>query len=168
MKWLGVILLVAGCGSVGFQLAATHIKEERSLRQLTALLDYMSCELQFHLPALPELCRKTAGQTSGALERFFVTLAGELDAQLSPDVERCIEAALQHTGNLPEKTASMFQLLGKTLGRFDLEGQVRGLEAVRQECRRSLKELEQNRGNRLRSYQTLGLCAGAAMAILLL
>ena len=32
----------------------------------------------------------------------------------------------------------------------------------------ALSRLETNRENRLRSYQTLGLCAGAALAILFL
>ena len=57
-------------------------------------------------------------------------------------------------------------LLGRWLGRFDLDGQLKGLDAVRQECRRHLEELNNNREVRLRSYQTLGLCAGAAIAIL--
>lgn len=168
MKWVGVVLLIAGCGSVGFQLAASQVREERSLRQLTALLDFMACELQYHLPALPELCRNTAAQATGTLSHFFLALAGEIDAQISPDVERCLEAALQHTEHVPDITKTMLQTLGKTLGRFDLDGQVRGLESVRLEARRQLKELEHNRSNRLRSYQTLGLCAGAAVAILLL
>lgn len=168
MKWIGVVLLVAGSGAVGFQLAAAQVKEERTLRQLITLLDYMSCELQYHLPALPELCRNTAVQASGSLAQFFLALAGEIDAQISPDVVRCLDAALQQTESIPGTTKEMLQLLGRTLGRFDLDGQVRGLESVRQECRRRLKELEHNRVNRLRSYQTLGLCAGAAMAILLL
>ena len=34
--------------------------------------------------------------------------------------------------------------------------------------REQLRELERNRQQRLRSYRTLGLCAGAALAILLL
>ena len=57
-------------------------------------------------------------------------------------------------------------LLGKSIGRFDMDGQIKGLEAVRQDCRRRLDELSKDRDTRLRSYQTLGLCAGAALAIL--
>jgi len=47
-----------------------------------------------------------------------------------------------------------------------MEGQLKGLESVRQECRRQVETLSYNRDARLRSYQTLGLCAGAALAIL--
>ena len=56
--------------------------------------------------------------------------------------------------------------MGSSLGRFDLEGQLQGLESVRIYCREQLDELSKDRDVRLRSYQTLGLCAGAALAIL--
>jgi len=57
--------------------------------------------------------------------------------------------------------------LGGNLGRFDIPGQLRGLENTRKECCDKLQMLTQNNDSRLRSYQTLGLCAGAALAILL-
>lgn len=58
--------------------------------------------------------------------------------------------------------------LGRNLGRFDLTGQLSSLRALRAGCEDSLKQLTDNRDNRLRSYQTLGLCTGAALAVLLL
>lgn len=167
-KLIGSILIIAACGGCGFKIAAAHIKEERTLRQLIAALDYMECELQFRLTPLPTLCHQAAAQSSGALQRVFLTLAKELEDQISPDVERCMTAALLQSKDIPRITYEALDTLGKSLGRFDLDGQLKGLEAVRQDCRRNLEELCQNRNVRLRSYQTLGLCAGAAMAILLI
>ena len=46
------------------------------------------------------------------------------------------------------------------------QGQILGLEAVRSHCRSELDALSANQDERLRSYQTLGLCTGAALAIL--
>ena len=56
--------------------------------------------------------------------------------------------------------------LGKNLGNFDMAGQLQGLEYARTLCRENLEKLMHNKESRLRSYQTLGLCAGAAIAIL--
>lgn len=75
-------------------------------------------------------------------------------------------SALRSGEALPERTKKAFETLGATLGRFDVDGQIRGLEAVRELCRRELDELSRDRDTKLRSYQTLGLCAGAALAIL--
>ena len=52
------------------------------------------------------------------------------------------------------------------MGRYDLEGQLQGIQTVKMECHGYLDELERHRAERLRSYQTLGLCAGAALVII--
>lgn len=167
-KWIGAVLITLGCGGFGCSLAAAHRREEYALRQLLSALDYMECELQFRLTPLPDLCRQAARERSGPVSRVLRELAEELDSQISPDVASCMSAALVAAGDIPRYTEENLKLLGSSLGRFDLKGQLNGLEAVRASCRRSLDELGNNRDIRLRSYQTLGLCAGAALAILLI
>lgn len=166
LKFFGAAFVIVACGSVGFRIASNYRKEEKSLRQLVAVLDYLECELQYHLTPLPTLCRQAAMESSSLLTNVFAGLAVEMDAQISPDFNSCMEAVLSKNMQLPPVTTSCLTLLGKSMGRYDLEGQRKGLEAVRQECRRQIEILSTNRENRLRSYQTLGLCAGAALAIL--
>lgn len=166
LKIFGAVLIVVGCGGVGMMIASSYAKQERLLRQLISVFDYMECELQYRLTPLPDLCRNAAQQSCGVLQRFFLLLSHELEDQISPDVERCVSAAVTKSKELPKLLSDALLLLGHTLGRFDLEGQVRGLEAVRQECRQTLCGLDRNKSIRLRSYQTLGLCAGAALVIL--
>ena len=60
IKLIGAALIIAGCDGVGFSMAAAHRREESALRQLIGALDYMGCELQYHLTPLPELCRSAA------------------------------------------------------------------------------------------------------------
>lgn len=167
-KWIGALLIIAGCGGFGFSLAAAHRREENTLRKLISALDLMECELQYRLTPLPDLCRMAGQETTGCIREIFLRLSAELDAQIAPDVERCMTAALSGAPDLPKHSYNAFVTLGATLGRFDLSGQLKGLEQVRAECRRQLEVLSTNREPRLRSYQTLGLCAGAALAILLI
>ena len=168
IKIIGAVLIITACASVGFRMGALQRKEEQTMENLCFLLDYMQCELQYRMTPLPELCRKTAAQASGVLRKLFYHLAVELESQVLPDVESCMEAALSKCNALPEHSLLCLQQMGKTMGRFDIEGQVKGLEASRQYCRRILKQLRHNKDNRLRSYKTLGLCAGAAIVILFL
>jgi len=167
MKLIGVILVIAACGSVGFKIAANYRQEERSLRQLISILDYMEWELHYRLTALPELCRQASRVFDGLPAVAFLKLAQEMESQIAPNMECCMSAVLEKLSNIPPITKNKMELLGKSIGRFDLEGQLKGLKAVRQDCRRELDALSTNRESRLRSYQTLGLCAGAALAILL-
>lgn len=98
---------------------------------------------------------------------FFLSLAKAMDEQVSPDVGLCTICALKETSGLPRYVSAQLQSLGQTLGRFDLTGQLTSLEHCKQSCLGQLEVLEHQQSQRLRSYQTLGFCAGAALAILL-
>ena len=164
-KWIGAVLVVAGCGTVGFTMAWTYRREERLLRSLKGALDFMACELQYRLTPLPDLCRLAGREQKNPVGQVLLRLSGELESQIMPDVEYCMNNSLRDS-ELPKRLGEGFRLLGQNLGRFDLEGQLKGMEMVRGYCDRELEAMGKNREERLRSYQTLGLCAGAALAIL--
>ena len=165
-KCLGAVFVIAGCGGVGFSMASAHRKEEKSLRQLISALDYMECELQYRLTPLPDLCFQAAKECTGFVGKVFLNLARELENQITPDVSSCMNAAMYPVKEISRHTAEHLKMLGQSLGRFDLEGQLKGLEAVRNSARKKLEDISKDRDIRLRSYQTLGLCAGAALVIL--
>ena len=167
-RWIGAVLVIAGCGGCGFSIAAGYMREEGTLRQLLRALNCMEWELQYRLTPLPELCRQAGKETGGALKEVFWNLAEELEQRTFPDAADCMAAALNRSRELPRRIQEILKLLGRTLGRFDLPGQKQGLEEARAACRMALDALEKKRENRLRSYGTLGLCAGAALAILFL
>ena len=168
IKWIGAILVVAGCGGFGFSLAAAYRREEASLRQLMRMLRFMQRELRFRLTPLPELCRQAAGEGRGQTRAVMQYLAAALEAQEQPEAYGCMRSALRRADGLSGRVKRLFLQLGRSLGRFDLDGQLEGLEDVLNACREQLDQLQENRASRLKSYQTLGLCAGAALAILFL
>lgn len=165
-KLVGAILILLACGGMGFSLAAAHRQKERMLQQIIAAVQDMICELQYRQTALPQLMEQCAAQTAGAVGAVFSAMAAELERQMAPDAACCMAAALLTAPNLPGMVKEKLCLLGNSLGRFDLTGQLSGLEAVAQLCKRELDGLLLNRDTRLRSYATLGLCAGAALVIL--
>lgn len=168
LRWFGAILIIIGCGAVGFAMAAAHRREERCLRQFVDALEEMYSELQFRMTPLPELCRMISASRNNTIGHIFRELSRELDRQINPEVSSCMYAVLAGDRSIPESLREGLQLMGKSLGKYDLEGQLRGLESVKEYCHRWLEKLSANRDVRLRSYETLGLCAGAALAILLI
>ena len=167
VKWLGAICIVFGCGGWGVLLALQHIRKIRTLKVFLSLIDFMECELQYRATALPELCRRAGDQSQGILRHVFLALADELDAQISPNAKLCMVAVLARTRSVDEALQSLLMVFSSNLGVFDITGQLKGLEYTRRLCCDYLEELQKNKENRIRSYQTLGLCAGAAIAILL-
>lgn len=160
-------MIVAGCGGFGFSMAAASRREERELAELIRVLEYMSCELSCRMTGLPELCREVSALVRGNVSAFFLELARVLERRSEPDVQVCVFEALQKTEGSRELRRLLGQL-GGTLGRFDLPGQLRGIDGALSEAEQSLRRFREGAADRRRSYQTLGLCAGAALAILFL
>lgn len=168
IRIIGAILVFCGCGAFGMQLVCQQVREEKGLQALLRLLEFMENELTYRLTPLPLLCRQAAQMGNTAVHKAFEELYFELDAQVCPDVNLCMSAALKKVDKVPDFARKGLLLLGSSLGRYDLEGQIKGIGAVKVECKNKLEQLAQNKDIRLRSYQTLSLCAGAALAILLI
>jgi len=166
LKMLGIALVIIGCGAFGFRLAAHLRLEIHALRDLIDILNYMKCELNYRLTPLPQLCRLSA-ERGKSLRDLFLCFADEMDGQISTDTASCMEAAIYKNAGISDSIKVLLQDLGCSFGKFDLEGQLSGIDSVCQKCAKRLEELEKDKDIRTRNYQTLGLCAGAALAILL-
>lgn len=164
-KWIGAACVMSACWGCGFGFAAAHRREENALGQLEQILTAMENELTCRETPLPQLLRRT---TTGEVGNVLTTLADELEKQVFSDVRDCMDLALIEHPRLPPKTAALLGMLGASLGKFDLDGQLRELASVRAECSRVLSAHRENQADRLRNYHTLGICAGLVLAILLL
>ncbi len=167
-KWFGAIFVVIGCGGFGFLIAAASKREEKHLRELLEVITFMISELQYHLTPLPELITNATQYASGTLLQVLSALSEELKGQIAPDAESCMRAVLDKNQSVPVLTGNMLRLLSRSLGKFDLSGQISGLTLVMEACKENLQKLTKDRTERLRSYRTLGVCAGIALAILLM
>ena len=152
-KWIGAGFVIAACSGFGFSLASLHRKQEKLLRQFLQVLEDMECMLQYKLMPLPELCRSSVRRIGGPIRTVLLQFAQELEQQVAPDAPSCMSVALASC-QFPEGSLKY------------LAGQLQGLESVKANCELVLKNLECNREVRIRSYQTLGICTGVAMAIL--
>ena len=166
-KLIGVVCVIAACGGTGFMMAGQYISQIRMLADMIIVLDYMQSEIQYRCTPLTPLCRQAAEQISGKIQQIFQVLADELERQIAPSVEICMTNTINKLGVHQCVIREILTSLSCNLGKFDVLGQVRALENTRNLCSEKLKELQMQRQSRVRSYQTLGLCAGAAIAILL-
>ncbi len=167
-KWIGAILIITGCLTTGLSIAAQDKKESALHRQLYNSLGFMRSQLAYQLIPLPQLCRQTSVYSRGILRKFFASLSTELEKQIYAQAEDCMAQALRTVPELPGSIKSILHALGRSLGQMDLAGQLKGLDRAMEDCRRKGDQMEQNQQQRLRSFRTLSLCAGAALANLLL
>lgn len=168
IKLIGALLIVAGCGFFGFYMGWNVNRDASLLRAMVAFLECLSSELSYKMSPLPEALRATAQLQKSKLSLVFVALAEQLEQQISPNVASCMEQVLRQHRHLPSHTAQQLRELGGLLGAYDLQGQQNGLAMAKENCLCILTQLNHDRAQRVRGYQTLGLCAGAALAILLI
>ena len=166
IKILGTAAVIAGCSGFGFSLAWAAGRECAMLRHLIKAIQEMQWELKYRLTELPELCRLAGTRAGGSVGEIFEEMAGKLERREVVDISASFLSELSQR-ELPRCVRRNMKQLAQSLGRYDLEGQLQGLEMVRQQCRKDLEALESDRSDRMRSYQTLAVCAGAALAILL-
>lgn len=166
IKLTGAIIIFIGFGSIGYILSSTHKRAANTMQQLILALEFMERELQYRRMPLSSVFRRAA-QDDGIIKEFFYALSEELEGQISPNVECCVIAALEEVKDLPDMVVQGVMKLGKCVGRFDLEGQIEGLASVHKECVTMLANHTMNQDTRLRRYQTLSLCIGAALVVFL-
>ena len=151
IRYIGAFCIVAACGACGFSMAAGVKNIQKNLKSLQDALELIQCQMEFRLTELPELCDLVQAACPGAVGRFFASLGSTLQQG-----ELC---------RVPEAVAVC---LARNTDQMELAAQLQGLEAARSECALALAKLEQEKMGMLRSYRALGLCGGAALAILLL
>ncbi len=165
-KLIGAALIVLACSGFGFYIAANHKKEVNYLQKLAAIIEFIEWELEYRLTPLPQVCSSIAEKTRLCFSGVFKNLADELTHQISPDVTTCMRNVLMMHKDIPEITRKYLEILGDSLGEYNVEGQLKSLAQLRKLLNKKLEELTNNQVQRLRCYQTLGVCAGAALAIL--
>ena len=168
MKLIGACLIIAGCSLFGIYIAIVYKQQLAVIKQLDHLLDNMRCELEYKLTPLPVLLRTAGCQARGCIMRVFCDVADALDDQIIPDVKTCFATVLNRHNDIPPGVKSCLTELSLTLGAYDLKGQLEGISYIQNLCRQKAIELEDNKGDKLRTFRTLGVCAGAAIAVILL
>lgn len=168
LKCFGFLTVFLGCGYIGFRAGSNYRKDITVLRQLCGHIEYMICQLRYHQTSLPELFTQMQNDAQQPLRQLFGKICALFSEQAFSGAHECMLAAVEKMPDLPKMTRSCLMELAVTLGRFDLEGQLRGAESVLHRYTQKVAQMERNSHSQIRSYQVFGLCAGAALAILLI
>ena len=67
---------------------------------------------------------------------------------------------------MPKHVQHLILQLARTLGDFDLDGQLLGILAVKNDATQILNRMVADQDQRIKNYRTFGLCSGAAIVIL--
>lgn len=170
VRMLGAAMVLCGSAFFGISAAVSLRRTIAQLKMLDTAFHLMDCELRFISPPLPRLLRTVAKDTAGPVSALFSNLAAILADPATKDPEAAMRLALERTKHLNLPAGTVFSLLefAQTLGRYDLSGQLSAVQSVRTRLSGQLENLLAEQKGRCRIYETLGICAGAAVVILIL
>ena len=164
----GAVLIILGCGGVGFAMSGHLRREEQALGELVRGLEWMICQMQYQIPPLAAIFLGAADVTYGEVSRLFEQIGRRLEHQNAPSVAGCIDAALKAVPTVSLKAADQLRQLGTSLGQLDMEGQIMQFKSAAALCRQELQRISEERESRMRLYRTLGICIGVAVVIFLI
>ena len=168
IRWIGAALIISGCGYFGFSMAGNYKKQQFEINQLHIALSYMLRELSCRHTDLPKLFMDASNQIEGAVCQVLSDVAKRLLENQAEEASVCFAEAIYDKPKLQPQTQQLLREIGTDIGKFDLEGQISSLQRSCDQCQLLMTKLSDEREMRTRNYQTLSLCAGVALAILLM
>ena len=164
---IGSFLIISGCTLVGAIKFSAEKREIRLIQELVNALNIMICQLEFQRTPLPELCTHVA-KSNNELTDFFLLLENELKTQVLANVSDCVDIVIENIKTFPGCVEELLLLLGDSLGRYDADGQLSQLRHVVAVCCNTLDNLQQRHNKMGKTNQTLWICAGVALAVIML
>ena len=154
---------------MGLGLARTVRRQQaQTLAFIDAVLRIRH-ELQYRLTPLPDVFLALQESREAAVAAFFSGLAGSLSAADTCTVGYACRRAMAQTGGLQltAGTRSALLALFDALGRYDLEGNLQMLELALDRLRAEARTIQSGSRARCKTYISLAVCTGLAIAVIL-
>ena len=170
IRLFGASLVVLAASAAGFGFAKNVRLQCAQLDALSWALETMAGEMSARLTPLPEifLLLGSGGQRDVSL--FFKTAAMALTTPPGCTVPVAFKRGFAAAMNFRpgEQAVQALYALSAGLGRFELERQLAAIEQAKAAVTRALLSLQAQKQVRTRCYGTIGVCAGLALAVILL
>jgi len=168
IRWFGfAFVLLSGILS-GFCMCKDVKRREKILLDLIRAFQIMGAEIEYQLTPLQELCITVSNQSdTPSVKKLFSYVALSMEHFPGKTAGQIMHEALDING-LDTDLSSVLRDLFLHLGKQDVFSQVRALRCAEERMTYFHKNLLQTKQERVRSYKTLSLCTGLALAIILI
>lgn len=169
LKTIGMILILTASGTVGLGMARTVRRQQVQTVALIDALLRLRHELQYKMTPLPDAFAVLAETPNREVASFFSALSDRLQSSRICTVGyACRKAMAQTSGlQLTAGTRSALLSLFDALGRYDLEGNLQVLELALERLRAEARLIQSGSRARCRTYISLAVCTGLAIAVIL-
>ncbi len=169
LKIFGFVMVMLG--SFGFSLLSVKRLSERitALQSMLEALNYLECELDFSMDAMPQILFNTASRASGSVAAFFEFCGRELRDNAEREFSHIWRQAVEERMNaLHHSDIVELLALGHVLGRFDAEHQKKSIAVVCNNLQKCLDSAKEEKSRQGKVYGVVGVAVGFCLTIILL
>lgn len=170
LKTLGAALILLSSCTVGFGFAGDVRRQTAQLSALISALENLHGEISVRRTPLAEALLMLSDGENREVGQFFHLCADHLADSCRTSPYLAIRSALDGAKGLMFSQQTRLTLLsfGMSLGKFDAQAQLAAVSHAASRLERELTELQRLAPARSKSYRTIGLCTGLALAVIFL
>ena len=166
----GAIVLLAGCGAIGFYLAAQEGFRVQDLQEFKKALMVLSSEIEHMRSPLPMACANIAKRTKEPISTLFAhfsKLLTENDGETAYQLWVQTIESQKNRMYLAEEDWDAIEGFGKTLGYLDKHMQQSAITCTIGYIDEKTTELQTQSEKNKRMYRSLGVIGGLLLVVML-
>lgn len=170
MKWLGMVMVIAGCMGLGMWYSVLYTRKWKTLVNLQKAMVILRGEIAYGRTPLPLAFLQASCRTTGSVADFFETVSERMEAG-KEGLEQIWNRTLHEIfteREMQKEDRKELESLGNTLGYLDVEMQVQTITLYQKRLENSLYTYEKEKDKRTRLYPMLGTMGGALICIIMI
>lgn len=170
LRWMGSVLILAGCFGLGILFREQMNGRIRALRQLADILELFESEIRYGRSALPECCRRVGEQIKGDFGAALRAAAGRAEENAGdsfPEIFREEMGRILERLPLKQEDREYFLQFVSSTGFMDGQMQQRAIAQSVERLEKTRERLEQENAEKGRIAVGLGAMSGLLLILVL-
>jgi stage III sporulation protein AB len=168
MRILGGVIFLIGTVGFGITQAFSYENRTEALRQITDMMQYLIAQIRIENASLPDSICKVSVRMDGTIGEILQNIQKcNLENDGKPLFEIWQKEMMAMEEILDEKELELLVHMFDQTGFYDSKTQLQRLQMNLEIFTEEIKTREEQRENRCRLYQSMGLLAGIFVIILL-
>ena len=166
IKFLILVLVFISSLSIGILTAKKYSNRVKELKEMKNALNMFEAKIKFTYDSIPEIFQEISRQTDKNVGEIFKSAYEKMENMSAGEAWKESVDSINSSLNIEDK--EILKILGKMLGKTDIEGQVSEIRLVSSflDTQIEIAEQEQNKNGKM--YKTLGGVIGLTLVIILI
>lgn len=170
LKLIGLLLVLAGTGGLGWYGAERYAFRIRLLAELEQALQYLYGEIAYAGSDMVELCKDLSARSSFG-KNFWKSMGEDLQKREGQTLEALWQKNMKTLSGytcLTREDQELFAGIGKNLGNLDRQTQLHTLGIFQSRLQEIIQQARKEYHNKAKISGVIGITAGLFLCILLL